>query len=360
MSQDLQSFVREALRHGISREAIRAELAKAGWPAAEVESALRGWAESDLPIPVPRRRPYLSARETFLYLVQFVTLYTTAFNVGAVLFQFVERWLPDRALGGGGDRFSAAAVRNAVAALLIAFPVFLVIARMIARGLRRDPQQRGSLIRKWLTYVTLFLAALVIIGDLTTLVARALSGELAPRFLLKVAAVLVIAGAAFGHFLGDLRQDEEEGVARVPGRPSFGLRLGFVAVLLVIAGGLVLSGSPGHERLRQLDAQRVGDLVSLSAAINAYRHDQLALPDSLPQLLASAEPGRPGSMRDPVSGRLYEYRALDSLRYELCAEFAIADSLTGRFAPQDQGSEFWRHGPGHTCFTFHAPRTALR
>lgn len=91
MAGELQRFVREALARGLARGAIREQLLKAGWQAGEIDAALAAYAESDFPVPVPRRRPYLSAREAFLHLVPFATLYTSAFNCGAVLFSFWGR-----------------------------------------------------------------------------------------------------------------------------------------------------------------------------------------------------------------------------------------------------------------------------
>src|SRR6185295_12639743 len=99
MNRDLQRFVREALGRGQSRAAIRDALQQAGWRADEIDAALAVYAETDFAVPVPRRRPYLSARETFLYLVLFATLYTTAYDVGQILFALIERWLPDPVSG---------------------------------------------------------------------------------------------------------------------------------------------------------------------------------------------------------------------------------------------------------------------
>src|SRR5438128_189439 len=116
MNADLQQFVRDSLARGLARDAIREQLDRAGWRPEEIDAALAAWAETDFPVPVPRRRTYLSAREAFLYLVLFVTLYVTAFNVGTLLFQFIERWLPDPAIWSGSsrlDRFNARVVRDA-------------------------------------------------------------------------------------------------------------------------------------------------------------------------------------------------------------------------------------------------------
>src|SRR5512139_753381 len=132
MSPELREFVRDALARGLSRDSIREKLLAAGWRSDEVQTALDAFAEIESPVPVPRRRPYLSARETFFYLVLFVTLYLTAINAGTVLFQLVNR-----GVGAGAgtlpmvEQFSAEATRGAVAAIVIAFPIFLFMSRLI-------------------------------------------------------------------------------------------------------------------------------------------------------------------------------------------------------------------------------------
>ena len=77
--------------------------------------------------------------------------------------------------------------------------------------MRADPGKRASKIRRWLTYLTLFVSASFLIGDVVTLVYNVLGGELTVRFLLKVAVVGAIAGTAFGYYLTDLRREEREG-----------------------------------------------------------------------------------------------------------------------------------------------------
>jgi heme A synthase len=196
MNADLQLFVRDSLTRGLPRAAIRERLLEAGWRPEEVDSALAGFAEVDFPVPVPRRRPYLSAREAFLYLVLFATLYITAFNLGLVLFGIVDRWLPDPVQNPYSLRWATEALHNGIAALVIAFPIFLFLSALIGRALARDPEKRGSAVRKWLTYLTLFVAALVLIGDLTFVLQRLLAGELVARVLWKTLVVFEIGRAS--------------------------------------------------------------------------------------------------------------------------------------------------------------------
>ena len=214
MNIELQSFVKEGLGRNIPRPSLRDELAKAGWQADEIQSALDAYAETDFPIPVPRRKPYLSAREAFLYLVTFLTLYISAVSLGTLWFQFVNTWIPDVLAQPSYYDSVRAIIRNASASLIITFPIFMGVSWLLFRTMARDPEKRTSKVKKWLTYITLFLAAGVMIGDLITLVTNVLSGDLTKPFALKVMIVLVIAGTVFAFYLLDLRKDERESAER--------------------------------------------------------------------------------------------------------------------------------------------------
>ena len=210
INEELTGFLKEGLERGLPREQLEEVLVEAGWPTDQIRGALSGFADVDFPIPVPRPKPYLFAREAFVYLVLFSTLYVSAFNLGALLFQFIERAFPDPSLD---PAFVVEASRQAIlfsiSSLVVAFPVFVFVSWTNDRTVRQDPRRRLSKVRRWLTYLTLFVAAGILIGDVISLVYNLLDGELTARFVLKVVTVGAITGSVFGYFFRDIRNEED-------------------------------------------------------------------------------------------------------------------------------------------------------
>ncbi|NNK62818.1 MAG: hypothetical protein HKO98_06365 [Gemmatimonadetes bacterium] len=206
----LHDFARTALNQGLPRAEIRTALLDAGWAQAQVDSALADFAEVDFALAVPRPKPALSAREAFQYVILFGTLYLSVFALGQLLFQFINLALPDPLWPEVRFRMMTEGIRWSVSALVVSWPVFLLVARANHRSLEADPVKRGSPIRRWLTYVTLAVAASVLIGDATSLVYSLLGGDLTTRFVLKALTIALLAGTAFVYYLSDLRQAEGE------------------------------------------------------------------------------------------------------------------------------------------------------
>lgn len=206
---ELREFVRAALEKGQSREATRNALLEAGWPASQVDTALGAFAEVPFAVPVPRPGRLISAREAFIYLTLFTTLYLTAYYLGSLLFALIDIWVPDAAERAGRGEWHERRIRWAIAALIVAAPVYIWLNARLARGMRTDPAVRHSAVREWLTYLTLFGAAVIILVDLIWLIFSFLDGALTLRFGLKLAVVAVIAGGVFGYYLPEPRAPRE-------------------------------------------------------------------------------------------------------------------------------------------------------
>jgi len=208
-NEELIGFVRDALARGLPRPQVEGALRQAGWDAKQVSAALAAFATIDFPIPVPRPRPALRAREAFTYLLLFSTMYVVAFQFGSLLFDFINQAFPDPA-SSVEERYVRDSIRFSVSSLIVALPVFLYVSRLTNRETALDPTKRTSPVRRWLTYLTLFSAACVLIGDVTTLIYNLLGGELSTRFVLKVLVVAAVAGTIFWFYVSDLRVVERE------------------------------------------------------------------------------------------------------------------------------------------------------
>lgn len=295
--------------------------------------------------------PKSSPKDVFMHLLAMVTLYASAVSFGVLLFQYIELSFPDP-LTDFYSR-SSSAIRWALASLVIIFPAYFWLAWTLAREMTREPLKQEVKTRKWLLYFTLFAAAVVIIGDLVTLIFNFLNGDLSARFVLKVLAVLFIALAVFVYYLWNLRKG-----AAALSDPRMRWFVFSVTALVVAAVvyGFFAAGSPFAERLRRFDDRRVANLQEIQwQVINFWqRKDKL--------------PGKLGDLRDDISGFVppsdpetaltYDYRVLGNLKFELCADFKTESRESrgrGRYyAPQPVSlggqADNWQHGIGRACF----------
>ena len=352
MNQELRQFIKESLERGQDREAIRNVLVEAGWQEREVNSSLAAFADVAFPVAVPRPRPYLQAREAFLYLISFIALYVFAFSLGAVFFGLIDYHFSSSIYRY--DPGPSAAQTTALAAVIVAFPLYLLLMRRLAAAVATDPERRQSLIRRWLTYLTLVVGAAIILGDLIALLARLLAGDPTAGFVLKVVAILVITGPIFGYYLWDMRQAEDE-VVESSARAAPVLRgLAIAAIVVVIATlgySIYLVGTPGQQRDVRLDDRRVDDLRNISQNIDTYFDLNEEMPQSLRDLSGPRFHVR--SIEDPDTGLLYEYRVTEGTRYQLCAVFTT-DSGDRRDERRSFSERIWDHGVGRTCFQLEA------
>jgi hypothetical protein len=205
-ADQLAQFVREALVAGRSRDEIADALTEAGWARTEVEDALATWADMGFTPPVPRPRPYVSAKEAFFYALMFVALGMTAWHIVDLGFDLIEHWMSDmdRTYYRGNS-----SMRWSISALIVFFPLFMLMQRTEARGLARDPSRKRSAVRKWFGYITLFFSALTLLGDLLSAIYALLSGDLTLEFILKLLLVGGVAGMVFGYFQGAMRDAED-------------------------------------------------------------------------------------------------------------------------------------------------------
>jgi len=136
-TEDLTTFVKEALTRGVPRAEIEDILLRAGWSMKQVSGALASFADSTFPIPVPKPRSYTDAREVFLYGLMFVALSLSAYHLGLLIFRFIEQAFPL----AGSEASLREATRWPIAALVVALPVFFYVSLLVNRDSRLDPSR---------------------------------------------------------------------------------------------------------------------------------------------------------------------------------------------------------------------------
>jgi len=148
----------------------------------------------------------------FLHLLAMVALYTSAVAFLTILFQYINLAFPD-VLEARNFYIKSSAYRNlrwGIASIIVAFPVYVWVTWFLNKIYLVSEAVRASRIRRWLTYLTLFVAAVVIGGDLISLVFKLLEGELTVRFILKIFAVLFVAASVFVYYIWELRKFNKE------------------------------------------------------------------------------------------------------------------------------------------------------
>ncbi|MES1203580.1 MAG: DUF5671 domain-containing protein [Pseudomonadota bacterium] len=207
----LETFVREAIARGNDHEKIANALVSAGWTKKEVDAALSEWVLTDFGMAAPKPKPYVSAREAFLYLVLFLLLGIVAWHLGSLLFALTDKALPDALDNNNHYAFVSQEmqIRSGIAGLVVGGPLFLWLALHIRKQRRANPAMQRSRMRKWLTYLTLVIAACTLVGDAISLVYNFLAGELSTRLILKMLIIAAIAGAIFLFFIRDAERGDE-------------------------------------------------------------------------------------------------------------------------------------------------------
>lgn len=151
-----------------------------------------------------------SPKDIFLHLLSVVALYVSAVALGTLLFQFVNLLVPDPLSGTWAFDSARSMIRFSIASIVISFPVYLLSMVALSKSYETSPEKRNFRIRKWLIYFTLFVASLVIMGDLIALVNTFLGGDLTLRFSLKILSIFLVAGSVFYYYVADVKNHETE------------------------------------------------------------------------------------------------------------------------------------------------------
>ena len=350
INSELRSFIKESLEQGQSKDSIREVLALAGWQDDEVRNGLSAFADLDYPLAVPRPTPYVHAREAFLYLISFIALYVSAYSFGYLVFGLIDHAFRDPL--DFRDRFPSGGEATSIASIIVAFPLYLFLMKRLSTEVTADPDKRLSLVRRWLTYLTLVIGAGIILGDVIALLANLLMGDPTLQFFLKGGVILLTTTCIFGFYMWDMKRTETS-VADPNTKSALRALLGVVLVVVIATLGysIFLLGAPGEQRDLRLDRERVSNLVDIARNVDIYWSLNGTLPRSFEEMSGSRFSIR--SVNDPESDNQYGYNVVEDSAYELCAVFSTDTDESGA-SERLFSDRAWAHGIGLTCFQLKA------
>lgn len=340
----IAEFIEKALAAGVPHDSLVGLLTARGWPEKEIYEALAIHYQRLVGLDIPRRPGAgASAREAFFYLLIFATLATWTIGFGYLAFSLINGWFADSLFSRDQQTLETYTVTWSLAAVIIAFPLYLLISRIVIRESAAHPEKLDSGIRKWLTYMALVIAAGVFMGDLITVLASLLRGEITSRFIAKAFVVLLLSGGVFSYYFGGLRKTDI--AAPRASRDRLMALLASVAVVLLVILGFTHVGPPRAQREIRADTQRIANLYQIATQVKLYWSSHASqLPPDIAQLV--------GAYADPVTHAPYEYHPKQGSQYELCATFALRSDTRSA----ETGPDRWAHPAGHYCFALDATR----
>jgi hypothetical protein len=291
--------------------------------------------------------PKNTPRDFFLHAGAFLTLYFSAIALLTLLFGLINYSFQDQLAGVYGGYYDpySGPMRFAIASLIILVPITVYLFHLIQRETRKDAERRTLGVRKWLTYLTLAIAGMTVVGDLIVVLNAFLGGSLPTPFFLKVLAILAVMGSGFGYFMLDIRGYW----TTHPTESRYVAVAVSLAVLVSIVGGMMLIGSPMTQRELRLDAQQVQELSYIQNGVLNYWQQTGTLPESMDDLMNDFT-----SYPQGIEGRpSYVYEKKGDLSFDICATFA-EPSVSPQYSqiePMLAENNNWDHGEGYHCFT---------
>ncbi len=282
-------------------------------------------------------KPKTSPKDFFLHLGAIVVLYTVVISLLNLLFTVIEQAYPK--INNYYGYFGSSSLSWPVAILIIFFPIYIVLMWALEKSYKENEEKRQLGVRRWLTYITLFVSGLVLAGDLVTVLYYFIDGqELTIGFLLKVLSVLVVTAGVFTYYISDIRNKLNGN-----SRKTWAI-IATVIILGSIIWGFSVLGSPRTQRLYKYDEQKTNDLTNIQNEINNYYSQEGNLPATLDELNKNYY----SNHADPQSQKSYEYAPTSQNKYNICADFNKDSKQSGYGQTYPQGS--WTHPAGRYCF----------
>lgn len=286
-------------------------------------------------------------RNVILQVGSLIALYLSASFLLTLVFGLINISYPSAADSYWEIESASESIRIGFAMLIVFFPTYIVLMRLMNRYRRSDNSNLYQNITKWLIYLSLLIGGMVLLGTLVTTIYTFLNGDLTTRFILKAVSVLAVVGMAFHYYILDVKgfwiKNESKSI-------MFGIGVALV-VFLTLAFGIKNIDTPSVVREMKLDEQQLNDLRGIQAQILYYLDTSSTTPDTLDIAYEDFEVPTAPEGRESYT---YEKTAEG---FRLCATFS-RDSVENEFnnsvyidpMSKIKNAENWQYKKGLYCF----------
>lgn len=290
-------------------------------------------------------------KQLALQLGALISLYVSIGALISLLFAVINVTFPDATDSSWQVNSYQSSIRWGIAMIVVFFPTYLILTRFINKFRRHNATHNYLSITKWLIYLSLLAAGLLILGNLVAVILTFLEGELTNRFLLKAGTLLLIVGGAFYYYVQDARDywNNKEKASLAYGAVVSAL------VLIFIVIGFTKLDNPQEMRDRTIDQRQISNLQEIQSRVSEYIYTEEAVPNTLEE--AYGPYGR--VLKAPEGRSEYVYEVTEN-GFRLCAEFAqnsyndedyyFYDYPTYGDSFQVVGANNWNYQAGNFCF----------
>jgi hypothetical protein len=338
----LKQFVEAAAAKGTAITKIKKALSKAGWKKNEIDHVTSNYmVDKSVPVPVPKKDTSMSISVLLFFMFNFALL-IFAYYFSEVIFEYINYYLPLAMTEARDKRLD---VIMPISVMIVALP----LAHIFYRNYEAKKDQEGaSPTSAKISYILIFISALMIAGTLSFSIYRFLEGDISIRFILKSAYLIILAIAFlmyFKHLIHDGR-----GNKKINSRYVFPTLYGLCGIIFVST--LIFAGTPFKRRLIQFDEMKADRIRHIKNDITHFYKRRSKLPKSLNECV-KLKACEKEDITDPQTNENFEYNKMGKATYQLCADFNFsheeAQEINRHYYIMDEIKDYEK---GKNCFKF--------
>jgi len=290
-----------------------------------------------------------TAKHFVLQLGSLISLYLSLAFFLVLSFGFINLLFPDSLDSLWQMESAAGSIRIGFAMVVVFFPTYLVLTRMVNQNRRQSKDNAYLGLTKWLIYLSLLVGGLVLLGDMVAIIIGFLEGELTMRYILKAVAVFAVTGAAFYYYIKDaqgywLKREKQSLIYATAAT---------IVIIATLIAAVVQIPNPAMVREMKVDNEVVSALQNIHWQIQDYYQQNQSLPENIDA--AYGEFDRQPTFPETAS---YTYSVESDTTYKLCTTFNHdSNQLDHEYYPRMMGENVvdWRNNnwdfkAGEWCF----------